>query len=719
MADALPRRYLTRARAQGGDSSNLPTRLTTAITTTPVPTSATTSSLPQRTTRSTISGGKRKALADATLENSRDNEPAASRAAKSARKPAPKSKATTEISNISIAASGLSAAPRRSGRTRSATLPVKRLNATTICPKTPAHTKKAVAFASPAASEDKENALPFRPTVATPEKAARRTDDLEETDVLMSTSMGALSVKPRRPTVFPKTKIQQPSTGTFAESIPALSPQKVRRPKRLFDIEDPELEDELLCPTSPRLQEKPKRPLAPLGKKNIIDGAGLLIPVPKTSTLFGSPARRFSPTKPKDSTTQMGAQTSPSKNSALSSPARRPGMGSRLGMPISKSTTKGTSLKFSITNTMDASADPFSDLAGEGIDDDIFQSKSVVERKLFVEEVAKTPKIEDNRDFKELVVSIKNKSISDADSKSSVPVPVSSATSSPEDSPVGTGADEEDGDIIMSDIPKTLQTQEAKAALIKKHKSPSQGGSSFGLFDSDDDEDDGDCDSENIPPQVEASRSENQAGEREFGKVNIEDTKTHISWGDIPVDPMLLSEDISNVVTGYSEGPARKTTVPVKFHSEDDDVFVDDNQENQYTPSADVFDGLDSRRRRNSSTERSGGVLAGAVVYVDVYTNDGADCGEGFEKMLKNMGAKVLKQWSWNPNSPSPGKVGITHVVFKDGSPRTLQKVKATHGLVSCVALKWIIECAQLDEWLDESLFSIDLDDVPRGGYKV
>ncbi|OBT43286.1 hypothetical protein VE00_06927 [Pseudogymnoascus sp. WSF 3629] len=121
-------------------------------------------------------------------------------------------------------------------------------------------------------------------------------------------------------------------------------------------------------------------------------------------------------------------------------------------------------------------------------------------------------------------------------------------------------------------------------------------------------------------------------------------------------------------------------------------------------------------------------VLRGAVVYVDVHTSEGADASAVFVELLNQMGAKCVKSWGWNPNTMSlPGgvispetaesaKVGITHVVFKDGGKRTLEKVRETNGVVLCVGVGWVLDCERMDQWLDESPYSIDTAIVPRGG---
>jgi hypothetical protein len=99
-------------------------------------------------------------------------------------------------------------------------------------------------------------------------------------------------------------------------------------------------------------------------------------------------------------------------------------------------------------------------------------------------------------------------------------------------------------------------------------------------------------------------------------------------------------------------------------------------------------------------------VLKGAVVFVDVHTTEGADASAVFVDLLGQMGARCVKSWSWNPNSvtsPETGgadqaasgvgsKIGITHVVFKDGGKRTLEKVRGSKGVVLCVGVGWVLE---------------------------
>ncbi|KAK7420162.1 hypothetical protein QQZ08_010518 [Neonectria magnoliae] len=112
-------------------------------------------------------------------------------------------------------------------------------------------------------------------------------------------------------------------------------------------------------------------------------------------------------------------------------------------------------------------------------------------------------------------------------------------------------------------------------------------------------------------------------------------------------------------------------------------------------------------------------LLRGAVVFVDVHTSEGADASSIFVELLTQMGAKCMKTWNWNPSGSgeaTSSKVGITHVVFKDGGKRTLEKIRETNGVVQCVGVSWVLDCERENEWLEENPYYIDTKVVPRGG---
>ncbi|KAJ5846460.1 hypothetical protein N7534_010129 [Penicillium rubens] len=131
------------------------------------------------------------------------------------------------------------------------------------------------------------------------------------------------------------------------------------------------------------------------------------------------------------------------------------------------------------------------------------------------------------------------------------------------------------------------------------------------------------------------------------------------------------------------------------------------------------------KQRRSISTEQK--ALHGAVVHVDVHTTEGEDASGIFVELLQQMGARCVKSWSWNPRSslspaddvePKDLRVGITHVVYKDGGLRTLEKVKKAAGLVKCVGVGWVLDCERENQWLDETPYAVDSSIIPRGGAK-
>ncbi|RFU30348.1 hypothetical protein B7463_g5991, partial [Scytalidium lignicola] len=111
-------------------------------------------------------------------------------------------------------------------------------------------------------------------------------------------------------------------------------------------------------------------------------------------------------------------------------------------------------------------------------------------------------------------------------------------------------------------------------------------------------------------------------------------------------------------------------------------------------------------------------LLKGAVVFVDVHTTEGADASGLFTELLTQMGARCVKTWNWNGNSEDGSKIGITHIVFKDGGKRTLEKARETGGVVACVGVGWVLDCERENKWLDEAPYAVDISLVPRGGHR-
>ncbi|GAB7338060.1 hypothetical protein MBLNU457_4428t1 [Dothideomycetes sp. NU457] len=111
--------------------------------------------------------------------------------------------------------------------------------------------------------------------------------------------------------------------------------------------------------------------------------------------------------------------------------------------------------------------------------------------------------------------------------------------------------------------------------------------------------------------------------------------------------------------------------------------------------------------------------LRSVVALVEVFTLDGSDASRSFVASLQRLGAKTTKTWSDR----------VTHVVFKEGSPGTLQKVRLANKAfteggfgkeIFCVNSRWVTDCDRLGSRMDEHAehYAVDVLEIPRGGKK-
>lgn len=109
--------------------------------------------------------------------------------------------------------------------------------------------------------------------------------------------------------------------------------------------------------------------------------------------------------------------------------------------------------------------------------------------------------------------------------------------------------------------------------------------------------------------------------------------------------------------------------------------------------------------------------LRGVVAIVEVFTLEGGSASAPFVHLLHRLGAKTTKIWGDR----------VTHVIFKDGSPTTLQRIRqhnkkfretGSGNTIHCVNSRWVSDCDAEGIRVDESdeAYVIDTDEVPRGG---
>lgn len=157
------------------------------------------------------------------------------------------------------------------------------------------------------------------------------------------------------------------------------------------------------------------------------------------------------------------------------------------------------------------------------------------------------------------------------------------------------------------------------------------------------------------------------------------------------------SASASKLTSSRPNGLFRNATVISYSPTKDSgDMESDGDELPPVTPSkADIWSSMGTPAR-TPRRDLNNALLRGAVVFVDVHTSDGADASSVFVELLTHMGARCVKQWPWNPTGSngeaSTSKIGITHVVFKDGGKRTLEKVRESNGVVQCVGVGWVLE---------------------------
>ena len=174
-------------------------------------------------------------------------------------------------------------------------------------------------------------------------------------------------------------------------------------------------------------------------------------------------------------------------------------------------------------------------------------------------------------------------------------------------------------------------------------------------------------------------------GEGEHSPNKPSPVKRSASVSKVPSQRSTNTLARSNTVISYSPSKKARSRSPRE---------VDVEPEACATPSGDTADvwstiGTPARTPRR---DLNPALLKGAVVFVDVHTTEGADASGLFVELLTQMGARCVKSWTWNGNKDDGGKIGITHVVFKDGGRRTLEKAKETGGVISCVGVGWVLE---------------------------
>jgi hypothetical protein len=189
-------------------------------------------------------------------------------------------------------------------------------------------------------------------------------------------------------------------------------------------------------------------------------------------------------------------------------------------------------------------------------------------------------------------------------------------------------------------------------------------------------------------------------GERVFHTVSKVPLKAAADETPMRPSPVKRSASISRLPTQRPSGSLKRNNTVISYspskrtpraEPQDEDVVMQDSYTTPSKPDDDPWSTA-ATPARTPRRDLNPGLLKGAVVFVDVHTTEGADASLLFTELLTQMGARCVKRWDWNGNFEESGKIGITHVVFKDGGKRTLEKARETDGVVSCVGVGWVLE---------------------------
>lgn len=111
--------------------------------------------------------------------------------------------------------------------------------------------------------------------------------------------------------------------------------------------------------------------------------------------------------------------------------------------------------------------------------------------------------------------------------------------------------------------------------------------------------------------------------------------------------------------------------------------------------------------------------LRSVVALVKIFTLNGSDASRSFIASLRRLGASIIHTWSDT----------VTHVVFKDGSPNTLRKIRIRNtevegsklgSKVYCVNSRWVTDCDRLGKKMNETSreYVVDIADAPKRGHR-
>ncbi|QSL64978.1 hypothetical protein MERGE_002282 [Pneumocystis wakefieldiae] len=198
------------------------------------------------------------------------------------------------------------------------------------------------------------------------------------------------------------------------------------------------------------------------------------------------------------------------------------------------------------------------------------------------------------------------------------------------------------------------------------------------------------------------------------------DDKTYI------YQPMFLTAKLSNMrITTPSH--CRDVLVPITndYSSSDSesDYELMDKDTNKF------FQSIPNSSLNSSTFIKELKPLGHVIAYLDIKAMDNNDASLSFKCILTELGAMIKEKWNWSApsadtlirmdGSHSFQDIGITHVIWRSGSAKILEKVKEANNYlekineprkIHCVGINWVMKCEEEDRHVDEANYLINLD---------
>lgn len=228
---------------------------------------------------------------------------------------------------------------------------------------------------------------------------------------------------------------------------------------------------------------------------------------------------------------------------------------------------------------------------------------------------------------------------------------------------------------------------------------------------------------------------------------NIEYTATTKTFHDTDT-PILSNKETSYICqSNYLTAKLSNMSITTPEHCRDVLVPITSNLTSSDSESSDGYTSSPDKDMSNNSCHipqspfdtcvyfKESKPLLYVIAYLDIKTTDNNDASSSFKYILTELGATIKDKWNWSApclldTSKNLNKslgtndaygfqsIGITHVIWRSGCPKILEKIKAANNYlekinetrkIHCVGIGWIMKCEEENKHVNEAAYEIDL----------